>query len=72
LSQGVAGNEARTLELARVSRAASSGLGADSEDDEEATTRNTLECGMTWACCAFDEFILPTTSVSSPIRGVAS
>jgi hypothetical protein len=35
LSQGVAGDEACTLELACVSWATSSGLGADSEDDEE-------------------------------------
>jgi hypothetical protein len=47
LSQGVAGDEARTLELACVSWAASSGLGADSEDDEEVAARNTLERGMT-------------------------
>jgi hypothetical protein len=47
LSQGVAGDEARTLDLACVSWAASSGLGADSEDDEEVAARNTLERGMT-------------------------
>jgi hypothetical protein len=35
LSQGVAGDEACTLELACVSWATSSGLGTDSEDDEE-------------------------------------
>jgi hypothetical protein len=27
---------------------------------------------MTWARCAFDELILPTTSVSFLVRGVAS
>jgi hypothetical protein len=59
LSQGVAGNEARTLELACVSWAASSGLGADSEDDKEVAARNTLERGMTWVHRAFDELILP-------------
>jgi hypothetical protein len=64
LSQGAAGNKSCTLELARVSWAASSGLGADSEGDEEAATRNTLERGLTWAHCAFDELILPVTSVS--------
>jgi hypothetical protein len=63
------GNEARTLELACASWAASSGLGADSEDDEEATTRNTLERGMTWAHRAFDELILPATSVSFLVGG---
>jgi hypothetical protein len=69
LSQGVVGDEARTLELACASCAASSGLGADSEDDEEAASRNTLERGMTWACRAFDELILPATSVSFLVRG---
>jgi chromosome segregation ATPase len=45
-----------------------SGLDADSEGDEEAAARHTLERGMTWACRAFDELILPTTSVSSLVR----
>jgi hypothetical protein len=72
LSQGVAGDEACTLELACVSWATSSGLGADSEDDEEVAARNTLERGMTWARCAFDELILPATSVRFLVRGVAS
>jgi hypothetical protein len=39
-------------------------LDADSEDDEEVAARHTLECGMTWARRAFDELILPATSVS--------
>jgi hypothetical protein len=52
-----------------VSWAASSGLGADSEDDEEAAARNALEHGMTWARRAFDELILPATSVSFLVRG---
>jgi hypothetical protein len=69
MSQGVVGDEARTLELACAPWAASSGLGADSKDDEEAAARNTLEHGMTWACHAFDEFILPATSVSFLVRG---
>jgi hypothetical protein len=69
LSQGVEGDEARTLEIGCVLWAASSGLGVDSEDDEEAAARNTLERGMTWVCRAFDEFILPATSVSFLVRG---
>jgi hypothetical protein len=44
--------------------AATSGLGVNSEDDEEVATRNTLERGLSWACRAFDELILPATSVS--------
>jgi hypothetical protein len=62
------GGEARTLELACASWAAASGLDADFEGDEEAVTRHTLERGMTWACCAFDELILPATSVSSLVK----
>jgi hypothetical protein len=38
--------------------------GDDAEDDEEVATRNTLERGLNWAHHAFDEMILPTTSVS--------
>jgi hypothetical protein len=26
--------------------------------------RNTLERGLNWVCCAFDELILPATSIS--------
>jgi hypothetical protein len=64
LLQGAAGGEAQTLELAYTSWAATSGLGVDSEDDEEVTARNTLERGLTWARHTFDELILPATSVS--------
>jgi hypothetical protein len=46
LSQGATGGEARTLELACTSWASTSGLDADSEDDEEATAHHTLECGF--------------------------
>jgi hypothetical protein len=69
LSQGAVGGEARTLELACTSWAATSGLDVDSKDDEEAAARNTLECGMTWARHAFDELILPATSVSFLMKG---
>jgi hypothetical protein len=69
LSQGAVGSEARTLELACTSWVATSGLDVDSEDDEEAATRNTLERGMTWARHAFDELILPATSVSFLVKG---
>jgi hypothetical protein len=68
LSQGAAGGETRTLELVCTSWAATSGLDADSEDDEEAATCHTLECGMTWARRAFGELILPTTSVSYLVK----
>jgi hypothetical protein len=63
------GDEARTLELVCASWAASFGIGTDSEDDEEAAARNTLERGMTWARRAFDELILPATSVSFLVGG---
>jgi hypothetical protein len=63
-SQGATGGEAQTLELTCTSWAATSGLDADSEDDEETAARHALERGMTWARRAFDELILPATSVS--------
>jgi hypothetical protein len=68
LSHSAAGGEARTLELARTSWAATSGLDVDSEEDEEVAACHTLECGMTWAHRAFDELILPTTSVSFLVK----
>jgi hypothetical protein len=36
----------------------------DTEDDEEVAARNTLERGLEWAHRAFNELILPATSVS--------
>jgi hypothetical protein len=68
LPQSAAGGEAQTLELACTSWAATSGLDADSEDDEEAAMHHTLERGMTWVCWAFDELILPVTSVSFLVK----
>jgi hypothetical protein len=68
LSQGAACGETRTLELACTSWAATSRLDANSEDDKEAAARHTLERGMTWACRAFDELILPATSVSFLVK----
>jgi hypothetical protein len=68
LSQGAMGGKARTLELARTSWEATSGLDADSEDDEEATAHHTLERGMTWARQTFNELILPTTLVSFLVK----
>jgi hypothetical protein len=68
LSQGAGGGETRTLELACTSWAVTSGLDADSEGEEEAAARHTLERGMTWARRAFDELILPATSVSSLVK----
>jgi hypothetical protein len=65
LSQGAAGGEARALELACTSWAATPGLGDDSEDNEEVAERSALERGVNWVCHAFDELILPATSVSS-------
>jgi hypothetical protein len=47
LSQGAAGGEAQTLDLACTSWAATPSLDADSEDDEEVVARHTLERGMT-------------------------
>jgi hypothetical protein len=43
---------------------ATSECGDDAEDDEEVAARNTLECGLNWARCSFDELILPATLVN--------
>jgi hypothetical protein len=68
LSQDIGDGETRTLELARTSWAATSSLDPDSEGEEEAVARHTLEHGMTWARRALDELILPATSVSSLVK----
>jgi hypothetical protein len=47
LSQGTVGGGAQSLELAYTPWAATSGLGVDSEDDEEVAVRNTFERGLT-------------------------
>jgi hypothetical protein len=60
---GAAGGEVMSLELACTSWATTSGSGDDAEDDKEVAARNTLECGLKWARRAFDELILPATSV---------
>jgi hypothetical protein len=64
LSQGAASGGAQALELACTSWVAAFEVGDDTEDDEEAAVCNTLECGLAWVCRAFDELILPATSVS--------
>jgi hypothetical protein len=68
LSQAAAGSDARTLELVCSSWATTTSLDTDSEDDEEAATRHTLERGMTWARRAFDELVLFATSVSFLVK----
>jgi hypothetical protein len=65
----VVGGDAQTLELACSSWATTTGLDADSENDEETAARHTLERGMNWAHLAFDELILPATSVSFLVMG---
>jgi hypothetical protein len=69
LSKSAAGGEAQSLELTCTSWAATSWLGVDCEDDEEVAAHNTLEHGLTWVRRAFDELILPTTSVSFLVEG---
>jgi hypothetical protein len=56
--------EAQVLELACAPWAATFEAGDDAEEDEETTTCNTLEHRLLWVRRAFDELILPTTSVS--------
>jgi hypothetical protein len=68
LSQGAAGGEAQTLDLTCTSWVVTSGLEADSEDDEEIVAHRTLERGLIWARRAFDELILPATSVSFLVK----
>jgi hypothetical protein len=64
LPQGATSGEAQTLELACTSWAAAFESSDDAEDDEEVATRGTLERVLEWAHRAFDELILPATSVS--------
>jgi hypothetical protein len=64
LSQGATSGVAQALELACNPLAAAFEASDDAEDDEEAAVCNTLERGLAWARCAFDELILPATSVS--------
>jgi hypothetical protein len=64
LLQGTERGEAQALRLTRTSWASTSITGDDTEDGEEVAAHNTLERGLDWVCCAFDELILPATSVS--------
>jgi hypothetical protein len=64
LLQGTASDEAQALELTCTLWAATSESGNDAEDGEEVAARNTLEHGLNWAHRAFDELILPASSVS--------
>jgi hypothetical protein len=64
LSQGATSGEAQALELARTPWAAAFKVGNDAEEDEKAAACNTLEHGLEWVRRAFDELILPATSVS--------
>jgi hypothetical protein len=54
----------QVLELACAPWAAALEVGDDIEYVEEDVACNTLEHGLAWACHAFDELILPSTSVS--------
>jgi hypothetical protein len=64
LPQGVGSGEAQTLELARVPWVTDFKVGDDAKDDEEAAACNILERGLAWARRAFDDSVLPVTSVS--------
>jgi hypothetical protein len=68
LSQGVAGGKAQAPELSCTSWVAASRSSDVSKDDDEVVARNTLERGLNWAHRAFDELILPATSVSFLVR----
>jgi hypothetical protein len=64
LPRDISGSGARVLELVCVPWAASFNVRDDVEDDEEAAMCNTLEHGLAWVRRAFDELILPATSVN--------
>jgi hypothetical protein len=64
LPRDVGGGSARVLDLVRVPWTTTFEVSDDVEDDEEAVACNTIERGLTWAHRAFDELILPATSVS--------
>jgi hypothetical protein len=63
LLQGTTSGEAQTLELSCTPWATAFESGDDTKDDEEVAVHSTLECGLEWARRAFDELILPATSV---------
>jgi hypothetical protein len=67
LPRDVGGSDARALELTRAPWAAAFEADDDVEDDEEASTCNTLERRLAWARRAFDELILPATSMNELI-----
>jgi hypothetical protein len=48
------------------------GPATTSKDDEKVAVHNTLERGMNWARRAFDELILPATTVSFLIQRLSS
>jgi hypothetical protein len=64
LPRDVKGSEVRALELACTPQATVFEVGDDVEDDQEAAACNTLESRLEWVRCAFNESILPATSVS--------
>jgi hypothetical protein len=64
LSQGAMSGEAQALKLACTLWEAAFEAGDNTEDDKEVAACNTLERELAWARRAFDEFILPATSVS--------
>lgn len=57
--------DALILDLAYTSCAATFEAGIDADEDEESALCHSLESGLTWAHRAFDELILPATTVCS-------
>jgi hypothetical protein len=64
LSQGTTSDEAQALELARTPWVAAFEADDNTKDDEEAAACNTIVRGLERARRAFDELILPSTSVN--------
>jgi hypothetical protein len=61
---------ARISDLARSTWAAAFEADTSGEEDEETAACRSLERGLLWTRCAFDELILPVTTVS-PFEAVA-
>jgi hypothetical protein len=57
--------DARISDLAHFSWVAAFEVSADAAEDEESAACPSLERGLLWAHRAFDELILPETTVSS-------
>lgn len=63
-SSGSTEGDTQITDLVRSTWAGTRETDALEDEDEEVTTSHSLERGLGWVQRAFDEIILPTTSVS--------